>query len=249
MRKGFALPTVVALIGVAVIVVAAVFLLRTPGPWGPSPAEVQRRGAIACTQEAMQCPDGSYVGRTGPNCEFAQCPTASSTAVDTSGWKAFTDQRYGVTLKYPANWQVNGALGKQTLLRIGHPLSGMAVYMMTVEVKDDPQELSPKAFVAKILADDAAEDVRNGAPTASPPVTPSFAKEFDLTVGGYPAFELYRVFRFDEHTEQIYVQHGATMLVFEFPVAEANPNLSEPVANSAIAHEIINTLILKNEIQ
>jgi len=28
----------------------------------------------ACTQEAMVCPDGSYVGRTGPNCEFEPCP-------------------------------------------------------------------------------------------------------------------------------------------------------------------------------
>ncbi len=27
-----------------------------------------------CTQDAMQCPDGSYVGRTGPSCEFV-CPT------------------------------------------------------------------------------------------------------------------------------------------------------------------------------
>lgn len=35
-----------------------------------------------CTQEAKICPDGSGVGRTGPNCEFAPCPTqtvASST--------------------------------------------------------------------------------------------------------------------------------------------------------------------------
>jgi len=29
---------------------------------------------IFCTQEAKLCPDGSYVGRTGPNCEFAECP-------------------------------------------------------------------------------------------------------------------------------------------------------------------------------
>ena len=28
---------------------------------------------IACTMDAMMCPDGSYVGRTGPNCEFV-CP-------------------------------------------------------------------------------------------------------------------------------------------------------------------------------
>lgn len=25
---------------------------------------------IFCTQDAMQCPDGSWVGRSGPNCEF-----------------------------------------------------------------------------------------------------------------------------------------------------------------------------------
>ncbi len=28
----------------------------------------------ACTQEAKICPDGTAVGRTGPNCEFARCP-------------------------------------------------------------------------------------------------------------------------------------------------------------------------------
>ncbi|OGF69022.1 hypothetical protein A3H65_01870 [Candidatus Giovannonibacteria bacterium RIFCSPLOWO2_02_FULL_45_14] len=28
----------------------------------------------ACTEEAKICPDGSYVGRIGPNCEFAACP-------------------------------------------------------------------------------------------------------------------------------------------------------------------------------
>ncbi len=27
-----------------------------------------------CTMEAKQCPDGSYVGRSGLNCEFAACP-------------------------------------------------------------------------------------------------------------------------------------------------------------------------------
>jgi len=30
---------------------------------------------VACTKEAKLCPDGSTVGHTGPNCEFAQCPT------------------------------------------------------------------------------------------------------------------------------------------------------------------------------
>jgi hypothetical protein len=29
---------------------------------------------VACTMDAMQCPDGSYVGRIPPDCEFAPCP-------------------------------------------------------------------------------------------------------------------------------------------------------------------------------
>ncbi len=32
----------------------------------------------ACTEEAMECPDGSAVGRTGPNCEFEECPIVPS---------------------------------------------------------------------------------------------------------------------------------------------------------------------------
>lgn len=30
--------------------------------------------SVICTQEAKLCSDGSYVSRTGPNCEFTPCP-------------------------------------------------------------------------------------------------------------------------------------------------------------------------------
>jgi len=30
---------------------------------------------IACTMDALICPDGTAVGRTGPNCSFAPCPS------------------------------------------------------------------------------------------------------------------------------------------------------------------------------
>jgi hypothetical protein len=35
-------------------------------------------GLTACTQEAKLCPDGSTVGRTGPNCTFAPCPISAT---------------------------------------------------------------------------------------------------------------------------------------------------------------------------
>jgi len=34
--------------------------------------------SAVCTMEAKQCPDGSYVGRSGPNCEFATCGGGAS---------------------------------------------------------------------------------------------------------------------------------------------------------------------------
>lgn len=38
-------------------------------------SDITPTNKIACTQEALICPDGSSVGRTGPRCEFAPCPT------------------------------------------------------------------------------------------------------------------------------------------------------------------------------
>ena len=52
---------------------------NAPEPVPPVP------DAVFCTADAMMCPDGSYVGRTGPMCEFV-CPpfTATSTATTTA---------------------------------------------------------------------------------------------------------------------------------------------------------------------
>lgn len=64
----------------------------------PTPAE-----QVACTQDAKECPDGSFVSRQGPKCEFAPCPsgTASSSA-DTSNWKSYSIFE-GFSIKYPSD--------------------------------------------------------------------------------------------------------------------------------------------------
>jgi len=33
-----------------------------------------RTDEVMCTMDARMCPDGSYVGRQGPNCQFQMCP-------------------------------------------------------------------------------------------------------------------------------------------------------------------------------
>ncbi len=87
--------------GVAVVLLlaGAVFLFWQKTMHTPQP--------VACTMEAKLCPDGSAVGRSGPNCEFAPCPTSSdatSSVVD-STWETTTNATSGVLFSYPPQLQ------------------------------------------------------------------------------------------------------------------------------------------------
>jgi hypothetical protein len=39
-----------------------------------TPVESCSTETVFCTQDVQQCPDGSFVGRVPPSCEFAACP-------------------------------------------------------------------------------------------------------------------------------------------------------------------------------
>ena len=51
----------------------------------------------ACTMEAKMCPDGSYVGRSGANCEFAPCPESKGLS--------YENGQYGFALQLAADWE------------------------------------------------------------------------------------------------------------------------------------------------
>lgn len=44
----------------------------------------QNNPSVVCTMDAKRCSDGSYVGRTGPRCEFASCPTVDKSGTPTA---------------------------------------------------------------------------------------------------------------------------------------------------------------------
>jgi len=62
-------------LAIAIITGVARFFI-TPSAEAPGLGE-----EVACTMDAMMCPDGSYVGRTGPKCEFV-CPPAPLVPAD-----------------------------------------------------------------------------------------------------------------------------------------------------------------------
>ena len=55
-------------IALGIVVIAGISM------WFLKVDKISKIKPIACTEEAKLCPDGSAVGRTGPNCEFAACP-------------------------------------------------------------------------------------------------------------------------------------------------------------------------------
>lgn len=72
MQKGFSL--ILLLMGIVVMATVAggvYYFGKIPSTLKPQPTPEP----VFCTQDAKQCPDGSWVGREGPNCEFTPCPT------------------------------------------------------------------------------------------------------------------------------------------------------------------------------
>ncbi len=132
MRRGYSTPLVIAIMAFAVV--SFLFLIDTSmNPDGTrkntnvvnvNVTSNQNTNTVACTMEAKQCPDGSYVGRSGPNCEFSDCPVTNTnsvanenvnkttnentnTVIDiTANWKTYSNQKYGLSFKYPEDWTV-----------------------------------------------------------------------------------------------------------------------------------------------
>ncbi len=57
------------------------------------------RGQV-CTEEAKLCSDGTYVARSGPYCEFSECPSVG-TEESLGSWKVMNDEKNGIILRYP----------------------------------------------------------------------------------------------------------------------------------------------------
>jgi hypothetical protein len=70
-----------AIIAVAVLIAATAVVGATAGRGGGEPAATATPAPVACTEEAKLCPDGSAVGRAGPECRFDPCPLEQGAGV------------------------------------------------------------------------------------------------------------------------------------------------------------------------
>jgi len=99
---------------------------------------------IACTQEAKICPDGSSVGRTGLNCEFAECPAVKTDGTTNLIQESFSypypvEYRYNHTATHFFDYSLTGlSLGKRTVPSFVYTSNykpGNEIYALTLYLK------------------------------------------------------------------------------------------------------------------
>jgi len=181
----------------------------------------QKMSVTACTKEAKVCPDGSAVGRQGPNCEFAECPVAQ--AVDeTADWKTYTNNKYGYEISYPSNWSIsenNNSLSHNLIL--GNPLAGEQVYSLDLLVLTNKKNQTSRQL--------AEMEIKEG------------ENMKEVMIAGQLVYGRNNVSEIDQHSEILYLVNNGYMYTFRFPISEENLNLANPAENNKIAHKIIST--------
>ncbi len=86
--------------------------------------EVTKPDSQMCDGDAMLCPDGSSVGRSGPNCEFAGCPSPLATSSVTTTYLGGTITAFNVSV-----------VPKEIVSDSRCPVGVTCVWAGTVEVK------------------------------------------------------------------------------------------------------------------
>lgn len=80
----------------------------------------------ACTMDAKVCPDGTSVGRSGPNCEFDPCPTASAPVTQNEGWKTYSKPELKLSFEYPPDWIIETNPSNPRIVTIMSPINNDA---------------------------------------------------------------------------------------------------------------------------
>jgi len=109
-QKGLAPIAIILIIAGVLIVGGGIWYLKwgLGTPFAPIGSNTTQPPG-ACTQEAKLCPDGSAVGRTGPNCEFAVCPGS----IDTSDWQTYRNDLQEFEIKLPQDWNKKISINNQ----------------------------------------------------------------------------------------------------------------------------------------
>jgi hypothetical protein len=96
-----------------ILILIGIVALGLLGVAGFMVLDEQRKDEVGCTMEAKICPDGTAVGRSGPDCAFAACPSVpnGNDAIRVTSPKAYAVVGSPVTIRGEAkgSWFFEGS--------------------------------------------------------------------------------------------------------------------------------------------
>ncbi|HNY36329.1 MAG TPA: hypothetical protein PLD14_03565 [Candidatus Pacearchaeota archaeon] len=190
-QKGFA-PIIITLI---------VLLLAGVGGTSYYLINKQLQKQTVCTMDAKICPDGSSVGRTGPNCEFAACPEVKID--ETADWKTYNDEEYGFSFKYPAEYEVI----KDTSYNIKYKIIGKNGFEQILYI--DSSDFSSSSRLKELL---------EGRPKI-------WESSRMITVNGYNAVEIMED-NYGKTIKEVYIGKDNLVVTFQFNLDSLESKIS-----------------------
>jgi len=85
---------------------------RIPLFTSPPTGSIPEDEMVVCAADAQECSDGSFVGRTGPTCEFVCSDSGASSVIPQSTAKeTYTNIKYKYIISYPQNLDIKPGVG------------------------------------------------------------------------------------------------------------------------------------------
>ncbi|MFA5126550.1 MAG: hypothetical protein WC465_00935 [Patescibacteria group bacterium] len=134
----------IIIIILALIASAAFYFLRNKKPpINQSDKNNSKNQEVYCTAEVKECPDGSFVGRVPPACEFAPCPGDTTP----TNWLSYTDtdREKNISFRYPKD------LGKKYIFTEDWPpIVSVINQPYTCQPTDQTSSLAARTIERKI---------------------------------------------------------------------------------------------------
>ncbi len=214
----------IALTAILVVLGFAGFMYRNALEHPNTPAPV------ACTMEAKLCPDGTSVGRSGPNCEFSVCAFPNA-----------EDKTIGIAFVVPAGYTANpDAIGADETLRavFDKPSKGEVPHSVIIRRYAIPEGKSGEEV---ILAHTMFEPSGN---------TPKSMKEFKPVLINGTTFQSVVLERFEGQVHSAYYVVRDTD-VLKFEVLEKDVDWTNPklVVSDLPEHKALQALLTTLQVQ
>ena len=163
------------------------------------------------------------------------------------GWVKYQNKDYNFSFYYPSNWSIatTSKLGNISGIILGNPIEGTSTYTIYISIKHNDNLLNSDAYVMQMLSDIKNQDILNEKNNFISQSSTQYANASGISLDN-KKYELYNVFEFDHNAEQVFISNKNIVLIFDFPLDQSNPNISNPSLNNNIAHEILNTLSFSN---